>query len=126
MLEMKEDQHMKMTNAQMYDSLVVLNQAEEKGVLGFAIAQNRRKLAEELKEYAQKRDELLREYGTDDGEGRFTITADKVPAFSAALRPFAEMTADVAVRQVSEADFCSGSLTSSQMVMLEWMIKEEG
>ena len=115
---------MKLTNAQMFDSLLVLNQVEEKGVLGFAIAQNRRKLAEELKEYSQKRDELLREYGTDEGDGRFTITADKVPAFSAALRPFAEMTADVNVRQVSEEAFCSGSLTSSQMLILDWMVKE--
>ena len=114
---------MKLTNAQMFDSLLVLNQVEERGVLGFAIAQNRRKLSEELKEYAQKRDELLKEYGNDEGDGRFTITTDKVPAFSAALRPYAEMIADVNVRQVSEADFCSGSLTSSQMLVLDWMIK---
>lgn len=113
-----------LSNAQMYESALVLSQAEEKGVLGFAIAQNRRKLAEEVKEYAAKRDELLREYGTDEGDGRFTITAEKVPAFSAALRPFAEMTTDVNVRQVTEADFCSGSLTSSQMLVLAWMVKE--
>ena len=115
---------MKMTNAQMFDSLVVLNQAEETGVLGFAIAQNRRKLTEELKEYAAKRDELLRKYGTDEGDGRFTIATDDVQAFSAELRPFAEMTADVNVRQISEEEFCSGSLTSSQMLVLDWMVKE--
>lgn len=114
-----------LTNSKMFDSLLVLNQMEEKGVLGFAIAQNRRKLSEEVKEYAAKRDELLKEYGTDEGDGRFTILAEKVPAFSAALRPFAEMTADVAVRQVSEADFCGGNLTSSQMLALDWMVKED-
>ena len=116
---------MKLTNAKMFDSLLVLNQAEEKGVLGFAIAQNRRKLAEELKEYAAKRDELLKEYGTDEGDGKYRIPVENVQAFSAALRPFAEMTADVAVRQVSEADFCSGNLTSSQMLALDWMVREE-
>ena len=113
-----------LTNAQMYDSLLVLNQAEEKGVLGFAIAQNRRKLAEEVKEYAAKRDELLKEYGTEQEAGRFSLTPEQAVAFSAALRPSAEMTADVAIRQVSEEDFCSGSLTSSQMIVLEWMVKE--
>ena len=116
---------MKLTNAQMFESLLVLNQAEETGVLGFAIAQNRRKLTEELKEYAIKRDELLREYGTEAGEGKFTLEPEAVVAFSAALRPYAEMTADVAVRQVSEEVFCSGSLTSSQMLALDWMVKEE-
>lgn len=113
------------TNAQMYDSLMVLNQVEERGVLGFAIAQNRRRLAEELKEYAAKRDELLAEYGTDEGDGKFTLTPDAVQRFSAALKPYAEMTAEVAVRQVSVEDFCSGSLTSSQMQILEWMVKED-
>lgn len=116
---------MKLTNAQMYESLLVLNQVEEKGVLGFAIAQNRRKLSEEVKEYAQKRDELLAKYGTEEGEGRFRLGSDAIPAFSQELRPYAEMTADVAVRQVSEEDFCSGSLTSSQMLVLEWMVKED-
>lgn len=115
-----------LTNAQMYDSLLVLNRAEERGVLGFAIAQNRRKLAEEVKEYAAKRDELLTEYGTEQEGGRFSFTPEAAAAFSADLRPYAEMTADVAVRQVSEVDFCSGSLTSSQMLALEWMVKEAG
>lgn len=114
-----------LSNSQMFDSLLVLNQAEEKGVLGFAIAQNRRKLSEELREYATKRDELLKEYGTDEGGGQFRIAPDRVPAFSAALRPFAELTADVALRQVSVEEFCSGSLTSSQMYVLGWMVKEE-
>lgn len=115
---------MKLTNAQMYDSLQILGQVEETGVLGFAIAQNRRKLAEELKEYAAKRDELLHEYGTDQGDGKFSLTPEAVVSFSAALRPFAEMTTDVPVRQVSEDVFCGGSLTSSQMLILEWMVKE--
>lgn len=115
---------MKMTNAQMFDSLQVLNQLEEVGVLGFAIAKNRRVLTAELREYAQKRDELLAAYGTDEGNGRFTIKAENVPAFSAALRPYAEMTADVAVVQVEEDVFCGGDLTSSQMFVLFWMVEE--
>ncbi|MBR5845503.1 MAG: hypothetical protein IKY65_04510 [Rikenellaceae bacterium] len=116
---------MKLTNAQMFDSLQVLTQAEEKGVLGYAIARNRRKLADELKEYLAKRDELLREHGTDDGTGKFTFTLEAAQAFSAELRPFAEMTADVAVHQITADEFCSGGLTSSQMYALEWMVKED-
>ena len=115
---------MVVTNAKMYDSLLVLSQAEEKGILGFAIAQNRRKLAEELKEYAAKRDELLKEYGTEEGEGAYKLSPEAAAAFSAALRPYAEMTADVDVRQVSPEDFCNGNLTSSQMYALDWMVKE--
>lgn len=108
----------------MFDSLLVLNQAEEKGVLGFAIAQNRRKLSDEIKEYAQKRDELLAKHGTSEGDGKYRLDTDAIPAFSRELRPYAEMIADVNIRQVTEEDFCSGSLTSSQMLVLEWMVKE--
>lgn len=115
---------MKLTNAQMFDSLQILSQVEETGVLGFAVAQNRRKLTEELKEYAAKRDELLHAHGTDQGDGKYTLTPEAVVAFSAALRPYAEMTADVSVRQVSEEVFCGGKLTSSQMLVLDWMVKE--
>lgn len=113
-----------LTNTQMFDSLQVLVQVEEKGVLGFAVAQNRRKLVEELKEYNAKREELLKEYGTEDKPDTYTLTPEAVQKFSAALRPYAEMTSDVSVRQVSEEVFCSGNLTSSQMLTLEWMVKE--
>ena len=116
---------MKMTNAQMFESLAVLSQAEEKGVLGFAIARNRRKLADELTEYLAKRDELLAEYGIGDGAGKFTLSPEAAQKFSAALRPYAEMTADVVIHQVAPEDFCSGNLTSSQMYTLEWMVKED-
>lgn len=116
---------MKFTNAQMFDSLVVLNQVEEKGVLGFAIAQNRRKIADELKEYGLKREELLKKYGTETSPGQYNLDAEAVQKFSAELRPFAEMTAEVAVRQITAEEFCSGELTSSQMYVLDWMVKEE-
>ena len=115
---------MKMTNAQMFDSLQVLSQAEEKGVLGYAIARNRRKIAAELTEYLAKRDELLAEYGNDEGGGKYTLTPEAAQQFSAMLRPFAEMAADVDVHQITADDFCNGNLTSSQMYVLEWMVKE--
>ena len=116
---------MKLTNAQMFESLAILSQAEEEGVLGFAIAQNRRRITDELKEYLAKRDELLAQYGVDAGAGKYTLTPEAAQRFTEALKPYAEMTADVAVRQVSVDDFCGGSLTSSQMYVLDWMVKED-
>lgn len=113
-----------LTNAQMYDSLQVLAHAEERGVLGFAIARNRRKLGEELREFMAKRDELLAEHGTEDGPGTYKLTPEAAQAFSTAIRPYAEMTADVAVYQITAEEFCRGGLTSSQMLILDWMVKE--
>ena len=116
---------MKMTNAQMHDSIPVLAQAkDEKGLLGYAIAVNLRRLATETQEYSRKRDELLAEYGTDAGGGKYNLTAEGAAAFYAALEPFAQIETDVAVLQVEPAVFYGGNLTSGQMYTLSWMVKE--
>lgn len=114
---------MKMTNEQMFTSLITLTTLEEKGMLGFAIARNRKKLTEECKEYAEKRDELLKEFGTDVGNGQYQLPNDKVKDFLEALKPYGELEFDVAVMTVSQDVFCSGNLTSSQMFTLDWMVE---
>lgn len=117
---------MKMTNAQMFDSIPVLQQAKnETGMLGYAIAVNLRRLSTELVEYSRKRDELLEEYGTDAGGGKFNLTQEGAAAFYKALQPYSEIEADVAVMQVVPEVFYGGSLTSGQMYALSWMVKEE-
>lgn len=115
-----------LNNAQMHESVIVLSQAEEKGMLGYAIALNRRKLAAEVEEYAKKRDELIREYGTDLGNDQFRLLPENATAFYEALRPYSELEADVSIMQVTPEVFCGGNLTSSQMFILNWMVKEEG
>ena len=117
---------MKMTNAQIYDSIPVLSQAkDEKGLLGYAIAVNLRRLSAEVREYAAKRDELLAEHGTDAGAGKYNLTREGAAAFYAELQPFAELETDVQIMQVDPATFYGGNLTSGQMYALSWMVKEE-
>lgn len=114
-----------LNNAQIFESVMVLAQVEEKGMLGYAIARNRQKLAPEIEEYAKKRDELIRAHGTDIGEGKFQIPPENAARFYEALRPYNELTVDVPVMQVTLDVFCSGNLTSSMMETLNWMVKEE-
>lgn len=114
-----------LTNKQMFESVNVLIQLEEKGMLGYAIARNRQKLIAEVQDYSKKRDELLKEYGTDIGEGKFQLLPEKAVLFFEALQPYSELTADVPVMQISPEVFCSGDLTSSAMETLGWMVKEE-
>ena len=112
-----------MTNAKMFESVMLLSKLDEKGMLGYAIARNRRLLIDEVQEYSAKRDELLAEFGTTTGDGRFNLTADAAARFYEALRPYSELTADVPIMQISPEIFYSGNLTSSQMFELEWMVK---
>lgn len=115
-----------MNNKQMFDSLEVLSMAEEKGMLGYAIARNRQKLLSEIQEYSKKRDELLKEHGTDVGNGKFQLQPDQAERFFEALKPYDELEVDVPIMQVTLEVFCSGNLTSSQMFTLDWMVKDEG
>ena len=116
---------MKLTNAQMFDSIKVLYDAkDEKGLLGYAIAVNLRRLSTESLEYSRKRDELLAVYGEDAGGGKFNLKPDAVKAFREALRPYEEIETDVQVMQVEPEVFYSGGLTSAQMYALDWMVKE--
>lgn len=117
---------MKMTNAQIFDSIPVLAAAkEEKGLLGYAVAVNLRRLTGEIAEYSRKRDELLQEYGTEAGPGQFSIPAEKAAAFFKALQPYNDIEIEVAVMQIAPEVFYSGNLTSAQMFALAWMVKEE-
>lgn len=114
-----------LTNKQIFDSLDVLANAEEKGMLGYAIARNRQKLMGEIREYTQKRDELLKEHGTEVGNGQFQLQPDQAARFFEDLKPYDELEMDVPVMQVTAEVFCSGNLTSSMMFTLDWMVKED-
>lgn len=117
---------MKMTNAQMFDSIPVLAQAkDEKGLLGYAIAVNLRRLSAEIREYAAKRDELLAVHGSDAGAGKYNLTREGAAAFYAELQQFADIETDVQIMQVAPEVFYGGNLTSGQMYALDWMVKEE-
>lgn len=113
-----------LNNKQMLESVTVLSQLEEKGMLGYAIMRNRQKLSAEVLDYSRKRDELLKEYGTDIGNGQYQLQPENAARFFEALRPYSELTVDVPVMQVSVEDFCGGNLTSSQMLLLDWMVKD--
>lgn len=113
-----------LNNAQMLESVIVLSRVEEKGMLGYAIARNRQKLIPEVQEYSKKRDELLKEYGTDIGNGQFQLVPENATRFYEELQPYSDLTVDVPVMRVSPEVFCSGNLTSSQMFALEWMVKD--
>ncbi len=109
-----------LNNKQMLESVTILSQLEEKGMLGYAIMRNRQKLAAEVLDYSSKREELLKEHCEEIAPGQFKPTR----AFFEALHPYSELTVDVPVMQVDPEVFYGGNLTSSQMFALEWMVKD--
>lgn len=115
---------MRMTNAEGAQCLSIMMNIQEKGRLGFAIAKNMRKLNEELREYSEKRDELIMKYGEQQDGDQYKIPPEKVNDFMNELREYDDMKFDFEPQTISEDDFCSGSLTSDQMYALYWMVSE--
>lgn len=115
---------MKMTNTEAYGSLGVLQELKEKGVLGFAVAKNMRKLADELQEYDSKRNECIRKYGTLIEGERYSFSSEAAEKFYAEMEPYDRIEFEFEPMTVSEETFCGSNLTSDQMAVLMWMVKE--
>ena len=116
---------MKMTNAKMWEGIQILSTVDETGKLGYACARNLRKLMDACKEYMEVRDNLMMQYGTDEGNGKYTFDPEKAKEFTNAIQEYAVIEHDVDIFQVSEDVFCSGNLTTKEMYALDWMVKTE-
>ena len=114
---------MKITYGEAFQSTNIIGSIKETGKLGFALAKNARKLSDELVEYIAKRDELLKQYGSDLGGGRFQFVGDSIGRFNEAIKEYDEMEFEFEPMTISEDVFCSGSLTSDQMYALMWMVE---
>ena len=113
---------MKFTNDEMLRSIMMMRDLHETGKLGYAIARNMRKMTDASKEFMDIREQLLQKYGTDTGDGKYTISSDNAIAFSREISEYSEIEHDVDVFCVDEDTFTSGDLDSQQMYVLEWMV----
>ena len=114
---------MKITNAEAWGCLQIAGGLKEPGRLGFALAKNMRKLADELVEYEAKRNELIEKYGNALGDGRFNFTPENAAKFQKEMEEYDAIEFEFEPTKVSEDVFCSGSLTSDQMFSLMWMVE---
>ena len=115
---------MKQKNAEAYDAFSVMQQTKETGLLGFAIAKNMRKLANELVEYDGKRTELLQKYGTPAEGNQYEFTKENAKLFYGEMAQYDSLEIEIEPMTVPEEVFCGGNLTSDQMYALMWMVKE--
>lgn len=95
-----------------------------KGTLGYAAAYNKRKLVQEATEYLIRKDELIKKYGTQDGESySINPSMDAWKDFEAELLPLAQIEHEIDLMQVDVSE--AKELTGRQMIDNWWMFKEE-
>lgn len=113
---------MKITNVDAYTCLNIMSGLKESGKLGFAIAKNMRKLSDELVEFIEKRNSLLKLYGNEQ-DGNIVVPPENLPSFFKAFNEYASIEFEFQPQTVTEEVFCGGSLTSDQMFQLYWMVE---
>ena len=115
---------MKITNLEAWNITQMMADINESGKLGFTIAKNMRKLADELKEYDAKRNELIEKYGAALGDGRFSFSKENAAKFQEEMEEYDGIEFEFSPMTVSEEVFCGGNLNSAQMYTLMWMVEE--
>ena len=115
----------KFTNGEMFASINVLNGLEEKGKLGYAIAHNRRVFNDALTEYYDVRNRIITGHGTENGDGTYSLSEEQAAAAQHELDEYTFIEHEVDIMLVDVDTFCSGSLNSQQMYILNWMVRKE-
>lgn len=101
---------------------------ERADIIGFVAAKNARAIDAELREFDEKRDELIRELGTEevgeDGEPTGSIRIDRgtpeFEEFARRIKEYAEVECEVNVCTVP-VEKTEGLLSGNEMLAVEWM-----
>jgi len=123
---------MKYTNAQMQEMLQALaKHLERRDVIGYAAARNTRVLREELTEFSDIQNELVKKYGEaeTDEEGNptgatvLTQESESFPAFIAEVEPFLQIEHEPALFTVPY-EKAIGELSGLELLELDWMFED--
>jgi len=123
---------MKLTNNQMFNYLsqldAFINRSTDKNAkLSYAVARNRRILHENLKEYNEKREELIKKYGTEK-DGVLQIGKENkaaLEAFAKELGEYAGIEIEISLHNLSLDIIDSISLSASEMELVYFLFEEE-
>lgn len=123
---------MKIKNIDMEKRVLDLEKyLDRKDVIGYAAARNTRILKEQLTEFSERKEELVRLYGKEDkdenGELTGTITVDRTSPdfqkFIEKIEKFALIEHEIEPFKLKYKD-AIGELTGNELVELEWMFED--
>ena len=101
---------------------------ERTDVIGFVAAKNARAIDAELREFDEKRDELIRELGTEEvgedgkptGNARIDRDTPEFEEFARRIKEYAEIECEVNICTVP-VEKAEGLLSGNEMLAVEWM-----
>lgn len=98
------------------------------GRLGYAVARNMRVLSESLKEYTERKNELIEKYGNKNENGNYVVIngTDGYRKYLEEIKEYDGIEHDVDIMQVEPEEIYKSSLTADIISNIMFMIKEEG
>jgi len=95
------------------------------GKLGYAVARNIRLLNTELTEYNDKRNELIRKYGTEkDGNISIAIGTEEHKKFVEEMAQYDDIELEVELMKVNEDVLSNSNLSANSMlVLMDFMVE---
>ena len=97
--------------------------ADIKGSAGLKIARNKRMIDDELKEYYERKQELFKKYGTEEGDIlKIDRDSENYPLFMEELKPLMDMEVDFNFRKLMEQELIESGMTSAQMSLIWEMV----
>ena len=119
---------MTMTNMEMLNRLTYLQSISSKvtGRLAYAVARNIRKIANEYQDFMKFKDDLVRKYGTMTEDGNLVIeqNSESYSKFMDELKVYTDLQCDVDIYSVDEKELWESELNADEMLMIEFMVKE--
>lgn len=120
---------MKLTNQTMDEYLRALQAISDKvtGKFAYAVARNMRKLSNELIEYRTIKDDTIRKFGEDNGQGSFQIMigSDAFKKYFEEMKQYNDIEHDVQLMQIEQADLLNSSLNANEILSVDFMVKED-
>lgn len=98
---------------------------DSKGIVGYKLARNLRMINDELKEYYDLKEKLLRKYGTVDGDTlMLSKDSENYPLFMEEMGKIADQEVTFVFRKILEEEIAESGLSGDQIYLLTDLLEE--
>lgn len=98
---------------------------DSKGIVGYKLARNLRMINDELKEYYDVKEKLLRKYGTVDGDTlMLSKDSENYPLFMEEMGKIADQEVTFEFRKITEEEISDSGLSGDQIYLISDLLEE--
>lgn len=98
---------------------------DSRGIVGYKLARNLRMINDELKEYYELKEKLLRKYGTANGDTlMLSKDSENYPLFMEEMGKIADQEVTFKFRKITEDEIADSGLSGDQIYLISDLLEE--